>query len=82
MERFLRELVSRASLVIALYGRSGASACGNTEHQAILQALARHDAERAGAAMLAHLTHIEQDLDLAPAEARPIDVAAVLTGQA
>lgn len=78
MERFLRELVSRASLVIALYGRSGASACGNTEHGAILQALARHDADRAGAAMLAHLTHIEQDLDLAQAEAGPVDLAAVL----
>ena len=30
--------------------------------------------------MLAHLTHIEQDLDLEPAEARPIDVGAVLRG--
>lgn len=80
MERFLRELVSRASLVIALYGRSGASACGHAEHEAILQALSRHDAERAAAAMLAHLTHIEQDLDLAPAEAGPVDLAAVLRG--
>jgi DNA-binding GntR family transcriptional regulator len=81
MERFLRELVSRASLVIALYGRSGASACGNAEHQAILQALAGHDPDRASAAMLAHLTHIEQDLDLDPAETGPVDVAAVLRGR-
>jgi hypothetical protein len=32
--------------------------------------------------MLAHLTHIEQDLDLDPAETGPVDVAAVLRGHA
>lgn len=78
MERFLRELVSRASLVIALYGRSGISACGHTEHEAILRALARHDADDANATMLAHLMHIEQDLDLEPAETKPVDLAVVL----
>lgn len=32
LEKFMDELVARASLVIALYGRSGVSSCGHNEH--------------------------------------------------
>ena len=32
LQRFMEELVARSSLVIALYGRSGASSCGHAEH--------------------------------------------------
>ena len=44
LQRFMEELVARSSLVIALYGRSGASSCGHAEHMAILDALERRDA--------------------------------------
>jgi DNA-binding GntR family transcriptional regulator len=64
LQRFMEELVARSSLVIALYGRSGASSCGHAEHMAVLDALERHDGERAAALMLHHIDHIEADLDL------------------
>jgi len=64
LQRFMDELVGRSSLVIALYGRSGASSCGHAEHMAILEALEHHDGERAAALMLHHIDHIEADLDL------------------
>ena len=32
LQRFMEELVARSSLVIALYGRSGVSSCGHSEH--------------------------------------------------
>ena len=42
--RFMEELVARSSLVIALYGRSGVSACGHSEHLEIWDALQARDA--------------------------------------
>lgn len=62
--RFMEELVARSSLVIALYGRSGASSCGHGDHAAILAALEKHDGTLAGNLLLTHIDHIEADLDL------------------
>ena len=62
--RFMEELVARSSLVIALYGRSGASSCGHNDHAEILSALERGDGEGASQLLLAHIDHIESDLDL------------------
>ncbi|MDB5585052.1 MAG: GntR family transcriptional regulator [Devosia sp.] len=62
--RFMEELVARSSLVIALYGRSGASSCGHGDHGNILSALEAWDGEQAAQLVLAHIDHIEADLDL------------------
>ncbi len=64
MHRFMEELIARSSLVIALYGRSGASSCGHDEHDGIVAALERRDAAAAQALVLRHIDHIEADLDL------------------
>jgi len=61
--RFLRELVARSSLVIALYGRTTASTCARDEHSLIVEALARRDGASASALMRQHIEHIEADLD-------------------
>lgn len=70
LEKFMDELVARSSLVIALYGRSGASSCGHAEHTAVLDALEQGDADRAAALMVHHIDHIEADLDLQQREGR------------
>lgn len=62
--RFMEELVARSSLVIALYGRSGASSCGHNDHGNILKALEERDGDRASRLLLTHIDHIEADLDL------------------
>jgi DNA-binding GntR family transcriptional regulator len=61
--RFLRELVARTALIIAMYEAPGASCCSPDEHAALLAALARggEDADRA---MWRHLEGIEGRLDL------------------
>jgi DNA-binding GntR family transcriptional regulator len=64
LQRFMAELVARSSLVIALYGRTGASSCGHTDHEDILAALARHDGSGASQMVVQHINHIEADLDL------------------
>lgn len=64
LQRFMEELVARSSLVIALYGRTGASSCGHSDHEDILDALARHDGTEASRMIVQHINHIEADLDL------------------
>lgn len=64
LHRFMEELIARSSLVIALYGRSGASSCGHGEHAAIVEAIERRDAGTVQALVLRHIDHIEADLDL------------------
>ncbi|MEO8684497.1 MAG: GntR family transcriptional regulator [Devosia sp.] len=70
--RFMEELVARSSLVIALYGRSGASSCGHNDHGQILSALEQGDGEGASQLLLAHIDHIESDLDLWVATGMPL----------
>ena len=64
LQKFMDELVARSSLVIALYGGSGISSCGHSEHTDILAALEQRDAAKASTLMLHHIDHIEADLDL------------------
>ncbi|KJF71641.1 GntR family transcriptional regulator [Agrobacterium arsenijevicii] len=66
LQRFMDELVARSSLVVALYGRSGVSSCGHSEHFAILDLIEQGKTQRAADLMLHHLDHIEADLDLQP----------------
>ena len=75
---FLKSLISRTSLVIALYGRGVASTCGHDEHAEFVNALAAHDGERAATVMIEHLDHIFSDLDLRPRDDRTVDLGAVL----
>ncbi len=75
---FLRSLISRSSLVIALYGRSHASACGHDEHIALVSVLGNREAQSAARLMSDHLDHIFSDLDLNIREDNSVDLAAVL----
>jgi DNA-binding GntR family transcriptional regulator len=66
LERFMEELVARSSLVIALYGRTGASSCGHVDHGSILGALEQRRSDLAADLLVRHINHIEADLDLRP----------------
>src|SRR5271170_798278 len=81
LTRFLAGLISRSSLVIALYGRGPASACGHDEHAALIDTLAAADGPRAAALMADHLEHIMGDLVLALRSDTRIDVAAILRAE-
>lgn len=75
MHRFMEELIARSSLVIALYGRSGASSCGHDDHGGIVDALERRDAAAAQALVVRHIDHIEADLDLQQGRAMSLKAA-------
>jgi DNA-binding GntR family transcriptional regulator len=64
LESFVAELVSRTSLIIALYESPGAIACSHTEHLEIGNAMILRDTGKAVAYMEHHLHHIEAQIDL------------------
>lgn len=69
--RYLSELVSRCSLILAIYGNTHSPQCGIEEHKALIEALRRRDAKAALRLMDAHLASIQQRA-LAP-EKKPVD---------
>jgi DNA-binding GntR family transcriptional regulator len=56
--RFTSEVVSRASLILALYGRPHSSECAVNEHSMLIDALERGDIERAVRLMDEHLVAV------------------------
>ena len=80
---FLRELVSRTSLIIAAYEkRSGAGGANGQPpcdgHMALIEAVASGDAERASESMVRHLDEIVGQLDLEPSPDAAIDLRSIL----
>jgi DNA-binding GntR family transcriptional regulator len=67
LSEFLNELVSRTSLIIALYESPGAVPCSHSEHLEIADALRRRDVMKAVQYMDHHLQHIEAQIDLSDA---------------
>jgi DNA-binding GntR family transcriptional regulator len=73
---FAAELVSRSSLILALYQRRTDLPCSHDEHAGVLEAIARRDAATAKARMAEHLAHVEARLDLSEPSA-PVDLYAL-----
>jgi DNA-binding GntR family transcriptional regulator len=71
-------LLSRSSLVIALYWRRPATLCDNAAHLALLDALSRRDGAAASDLMRLHLDALLADLDLDTAPPASSDLAAAL----
>ncbi len=82
LQSFLAELISRSSLVIALYGRTRHSDCGVDDHTGLLAALEARDADKAATLMHDHLAHIEADLDLAEPVRSPTPLKEALFARA
>ncbi|WGH79502.1 GntR family transcriptional regulator [Jannaschia ovalis] len=69
IEAFIRQLVSRSSLIIALYWRRQSAMCESHAHHALLDAMERNDAATAEELMKGHLLDLLSLLDLRePAE--------------
>ena len=79
LQRFMGELVSRCSLIIALYETPGAPMCGNDEHGALLASIEQGDVAQAVALIEHHLLEIEARLQLGE-PGRKINLAQALAG--
>jgi DNA-binding GntR family transcriptional regulator len=75
----LRELVSRSSLVIAVYQAPGRPGCRCDDHRRLVDCLAAGDRDGASRLLETHLAEIEGALDLTD-EAGGVDLRAVFAG--
>jgi DNA-binding GntR family transcriptional regulator len=80
MERMVKELVTRTSLIIGIYGAAGTKNCHDDEHRDILTALGKADGDSAATLMEQHLRHIEQQVDLTADRKRQVDLIEILAG--
>ena len=71
LESYLKEIVSRCSLIVALYEPSGNAACEHDEHARIVSCLEKGDGAEAARLMNEHLVQLEKHICLRQHEARP-----------
>lgn len=64
LDGFLRSLISRSSLIIAIYWKRPETTCASHYHNALVDALARNDPGAAEALMTSHIVDLLSGLDL------------------
>ena len=79
LERYMGELVSRCSLILALYGRPHSSECAVNEHSELIAAMRRGDAQSAVHLMEEHVGSVERRALLGDAAAAEPDLGSVLS---
>lgn len=77
--RTMKELVTRTSLIIGLFGAPGLSNCRDDDHAAIVGAFHTRDAEKAAWMMTLHLKHIESHLQLSAQPREAVDLVQLFT---
>ena len=70
--RYVHEVSSRCSLILAIYGRPHSSECAVSEHRQLIEALRAGDGARAAALMDHHLQSVVARAMLAPRATRDI----------
>jgi DNA-binding GntR family transcriptional regulator len=74
----MRDLISRSSLITAVYRNTARFNCGPDEHADIVAAIARGDQKTALSLMEHHLEHVESELDLREVRDMSHDLRAAL----
>ncbi|WP_420846268.1 GntR family transcriptional regulator [Microvirga brassicacearum] len=78
LSRYVDEVVSRCSLILALYGRPHSSDCSLNEHQQIVDALRARDGTRAVASMGHHLEAVTERALLSSTTDKHRDIRTIL----
>ena len=81
LSSFLRELLSRSSLVVARYDSTSRSIGSPATHGKLVEAMASGDAGKAAQAMTAHLDHCEAQLNF-DGEEPPVDLHTIFADMA
>jgi DNA-binding GntR family transcriptional regulator len=74
----MRDLISRTSLITAVYRNTARFNCGPDEHDEIVEAISAGDGEKALRLMQHHLDHVEAELDLREVRDMSHDLKAAL----
>lgn len=75
--RMVKELVTRTSLIIGLFGSPGVSNCRDEDHDDIFGAFRSRDGDMAADLMARHLRHIRDHLELGGPGEAPSDLVAL-----
>ncbi|MCK0151734.1 GntR family transcriptional regulator [Marivita sp. S6314] len=78
ISRVMRELVTRTSLIVGLFGSSNTASCSDDEHTNILDAIKAQQPDRAEELVTLHLQHIQGGLDMNARQDKQDDLAAIL----
>ncbi len=78
VSRMMRELVTRTSLIVGLFGSSENTSCPDDEHTNILQAIKAQNPQQAESLLIAHLNHIQSGLDMETRQPLQDDLATIL----
>jgi len=81
MERMIKELVTRTSLIIGIFGAPGTANCRDDDHSLILEALRTRDGAAAARLMTEHLGHIQANLDLSRGRKNNVDLVKLFANQ-
>ncbi len=76
--RMMRELVTRTSLIVGIFGSSDNASCPEDEHAKILDAIKTGDPESAVQLLTSHLAHIQGGLDMDTRMQPQDDLASIL----
>ena len=79
LTRFVRELVTRTSLIVGMFGTNRQSTCPEDEHAQIVEAIGRGDGDDAEKIVRHHLKHIQDGLDLTNVRTEQPDLVKILT---
>lgn len=74
MTRMIKELVTRTSLIIGMFGAPGTASCPDCEHHQLLHLFTSKQPDAANELMHNHLAHIESNLDLTAGASRNVDL--------
>lgn len=77
--RTIKELVTRTTLIIGLYGAPGITACRDHDHRQLLDVLSAGDEEAAARLMRVHLEEIRSRIDLDAPLTTPADLRTVFS---
>lgn len=75
--RMVKELVTRTSLIIGIFGSPGVSNCRDEDHEDIFAAFRTRDGDRAAQLMSSHLRHIQDHLELGSHSDAASDLVAI-----
>ena len=78
LARVVRELVTRSSLIVGLFGTSSHATCPADEHSNILSAIENGDSDSAETQMFEHLNRIRDGLNFSAPKPQERDLAEIL----
>lgn len=79
MLRMIKELVTRTSLIIGIFGAPSVANCRDDEHEQILRAFKARDGQAAADLMTNHLREIEGSLDLGSRKSGAVDLVGLFS---